>query len=715
MFRSNRLPLRSRRARTCLPVLLLSTVSHAAFADGGDGGEPPHADRIEEIVVSTNIEGRTLHQTVIGTTVLREEEIARQMDGTLGETLRRQPGISSTFFGPGASRPVIRGLGGDRIRVLDSGIGSVDASSTSPDHAVAVEPALAERIEILRGTSMLVYGSSATGGVINVMDGRIPDRVPENGFEAGVSVGHSTVNDGEDAAAAVNVAAGKLGGADLVLHLDGSWRDSDDYKIPGFAESQRLRDMEEAEEEGDEHEGEEEAFGIIENSFSKSKSASAGLSLIGEKGFIGVNVKLQRSDYGIPAGHHHHEEEGEEEGGHEEEAGVAIDLDQTRVDLMGEYHFDDGWFEKAKVRFGYGDYEHAEIEGNETGTIFANKGYEARLDLIENLGGNWSGTSGVQVTSRDFSAIGDEAFVPPTKSHQYGLFTLKNLELDNWHIDFGGRLEHTTHKADELGVSLDFTGFSASAGLGYDFSETTFAGINIFRTERAPTTEELFSNGPHLATSAYELGDVTLGKETAQGIEASAGYRGERFSGTVNAYITRYDNFIYEVATGEEIDELTVFSFKAADARFMGFEAQGDFHAASFDTSAFGTVDIHLTGQMDLVRAKLLDVTGNDRLPRIPPLSALVGFEVDAGAFDFRTELEIAGAQKRTSEFEIPTDSYAMWNAYLSIHPFEDKDISLDLKAMNLTNSDARQHTSFLKDSVPLPGRNFRVGLRAKF
>lgn len=712
--------------------LLTSTILTAAItgpAHAAVAAAPPLEEQLEEIVVSGAYEGRKLGETILGATVLRKDEILRQLDGSIGETLRRQPGMSSTFFGPGASRPIIRGLGGDRIRVLDAGLGSIDASSTSPDHAVAVEPALAERIEILRGTAMLMYGSSAAGGVVNVFDGRIPTSEPEDGFDAALRYGHDTVSNGDEATAAFNALVGTFGDATLLLHGDFTFRDTDDYDIPGFAESDAFHDAEEHEdEEGedhaedhddhDAHEEEERIFGTVENSATKTTGGSGGLTFLFKDGFIGMNLKKLDSQYGVPGGHAHahgEEEHHDEEEGQEEEAPVTIDLDQIRFDLHGELARDFGWFQKAKFRFGYADYEHTELEGDEVGTVFANKGWEGRLDLIEKGGESWSGATGIQIRRRDFSAIGAEAFVPPTITNQYGLYTVKEFTFDRLMVEVGGRYERTDYDADAIGISRSFDGFSVSAGAGYDLSDAAFIGINAFRTERAPSTEELFSNGPHLATNAFELGDPDLGLETALGVEATFTYATGPFSFVLNGFVTSYDDFIYERETGEEDDELEVFEFTANDATFYGFEAKTEYHVGTYKTASFGDIDVHLDGQLDLVRAELKDAGEDGYLPRIPPLSGLVGVEASALSFDLRTELEYAAEQNRVTEHELPTDDYLLWNAYFTLRPFKNKNYSFELKGTNLGNVEARQHTSFLKDQVPLPGRNVKISFRAAF
>lgn len=697
---------------------LLASSAIVGVAAPSFAAAPPLEEQLEEIVVSGAYEGRKMGETILGATVMRKDEILRQLDGSLGETLKRQPGISSTFFGPGASRPIIRGLGGDRIRVLDAGIGAIDASSTSPDHATAVEPALAERIEILRGTAMLMYGSSAAGGVVNVFDGRIPTDLPEGNFEGAARYSHGTVNDGDEFTAAINAVIAKVGNGTLVAHGDFMYRDTDDYKIPGYAESEVLH---EAEEEGEDHDHEdeggheEEAFGVMENSATQTSGGSGGLSLVFSDGFLGFNIKKLDSQYGVPGGHGHGEEEPAAEEDHADEEGVTIDLDQIRYDLHGELSRDFAWFKKAKLRFGYADYEHAEIEGDEIGTVFKNKGWEGRLDLIEKGGDNWDGATGIQLRRRDFSAIGDEAFVPPTITNQFGLYSVKEFNLQRFSLELGGRFEHTKYTSDELAVSRKFNGISLSSGLGYDLSDAAFLGISVSRTERAPSSEELFSNGPHLATNAFERGNHDLGLETALGFEATFSYTSGPISLVINGFLTDYDDFIYEAATGEEEDGLPVFEFMAHDARLYGFEAKTEYHAGSYKSETFGDIDFHIDGQADFVRAKLSNIDGNNNLPRIPPFSALLGVEASAELFELRTELEYAAAQNRISGHELATKDYVLWNAYLTMRPFQNKNLSLGLKATNIGNVEARQHTSFLKDQVPLPGRNIQVSFSAAF
>ncbi|PCI62072.1 MAG: TonB-dependent receptor [Kordiimonadales bacterium] len=692
---------------TALRVLLASTALCTAWVPVASAAEdastrestipytaPPAERDFEEIVVSGAFEGRKLSETILGGTILRQEDLARQLAGSLGETLKRQPGISSTFFGPGASRPIIRGLGGDRIRILDFGLGSIDASSTSPDHAVAIEPALAKRIEILRGSALLVYGSSAAGGAINVFDGRIPTKVPEGGFDGAVRYGHNTGDDGDEFSGAFNAELAKIGDSSILFHGDISYRDTDDYSIPGFARSAQLRASDPLADPAD------EPRDIVANSATETLSGSAGLSAVFDNGFFGANVRALDSEYGVPGS-------GEE--------GVTIDIEQTRFDLHGELEGNFGLFKKAKFRFGYADYLQLEIEDGAVGTVFSNEGFEGRLDFVEKGGDNWNGSTGIQVRSRDFSAVGEEAFVPPTLTTQIGIYTVKELSTDSWKFEFGGRFEYTKHTSDTLGITRSFNGVSLSAGAGYNLSDNSFFGVSISRTERAPSTEEIFSNGPHLATEAFEIGDLSLGLETAIGIEATFNYSDEIYSFIANVFLTSYDDFVFEVETGATLDDLAVFQFNAGDAQFYGFETKAEFQLGASSSEFWGELDYSFDAQLDYVRATLRNVSGNNALPRIPPLSALIGISAIGTKFDLRTELEYSAGQNRATDFETTSDAYWLWNTYFTLHPFENRGLSLEVRATNLTNTTARQHTSFLKDVVPLPGRTFKISLRAEF
>ena len=665
-------------------------------------------DTEDEIFVSGSPLDQTVEDALVGVSSLDGEELARNVSGTIGETLRREPGVSSTFFGAGASRPIIRGQGGDRIRVLSNGIGSIDASSASPDHAVAVEPALAERVEIVRGTSILRYGSSGAGGVVNVLDGRLPMEAPEDGLDGAIRFGGTTVDSGEEVAGGVTATLLEDNDLQIVGHVSGTWRDADNYDIPGFAESAAFIAQEEAEggEEGEEEE--EEVRDTLPNSYVEADSVAGGISFIGSNGFLSFSVKDSNTTYGIPGGHGH--EEGEEEGEEEEEEGeVFIDLEQTRYDVNARFNINNSFFEALTIHGGYADYGHIEFEGpGEPGTVFSNEGWEARFELLQREHGNMRGAYGLQFRQRDFSAIGEEAFVPPTETEQFGIYTFQEYNNGPWHFEGALRYENTDHQNSVDGVELSFNGVSASIGGQYSQDNYSIAAT-VFRTERAPTTEELFSNGPHLATDQFEVGDLTLDEEVATGAEIIVRLGNDKASLTVNGFYTDYSDYIFEAATGAEEDGLPVFQFQAEDATFAGFEIEGQALLG-----AFAGFDISSDIVLDYVDASI-DVTGNDNLPRIPPFGATFGIDADCEILGLRAEVEYAAEQDEVTTFELPTDSYTLVNLYADWRPFDSKDITLSAALLNASDEEARIHSSFLKDTVPLPGRNWRLSVRYAF
>lgn len=705
--------------RTSVLTLLLSTsvsVPLSAIADEID----------DEIVVTASPLAGSVDDAITGVSILSGDELADRIAGTIGETLKSEPGVSSTFFGAGASRPIIRGQGGDRVRVLTNGIGSIDASSASPDHAVAAEPAQAERIEVLRGASLLRFGSSGSGGIVNVIDGRIPT-VSQDGLSGAVRFGASSVDQGRELAGSIDYGLSP----NLVLHLDGTWRETSDYRIPGEAESEIFHELEHEDEEHDEdedhdedHEEEEEDVpdtGQLENSFAKSKSLTGGLSYVGGRGFLGVAVHRFESDYGVPGGHGHgheeehhdedededHDEDHEDEHGEEEEAGVTIGLEQTRIDVNGALNFD-GFFEKLQVFGGYADYKHTEFEGpGVVGTVFANEGFETRIEAIQAKRNDWAAAYGVQIRERDFSAIGEEAFVPPTKTQQFGIYTFQEKGFGDLHVEGAARYESTQQEDSQSGTSRTFNLVSLSGGGDYHVSETVRLGATLFRTERAPTTEELFSNGPHLATNQFERGDATLGKETATGIEAAFRHKAEGHFVTLNAFYTDYTDYIFESETGAEEDELPVYQFVGEDASFKGFEIHG-----GLELGSIGGFDIKADSLAEYVRAK----TKSGNLPRIPPLSVLTGVEAENDRLKFRAELDYAAKQNKLAHEEIPTEDYSQVNLFATWKaPLNAQDVRLKLSVLNLFDSEARQHTSYLKDMAPLPGRDVRFSIASSF
>ncbi|HYI09566.1 MAG TPA: TonB-dependent receptor [Thermoanaerobaculia bacterium] len=634
----------------------------------------------EEIVVTATPGGRGSSEVVQPVNVLTADELTSKLQPTLGETLAQEPGVSSTYFGPGSSRPVIRGLGGDRIRILEEGIGTGDASNVSPDHAVSVDPASAERIEIVRGPATLLYGSNAIGGVVNVLDNRIPSDVPAQ-LTGTTELRLGSVADERGGTVAVNGGKGKL-----AWHLDLLRRNTDDYSISGPA---------------DVHDDEES--GVVENTATRSTGATVGASWVGARGFFGASFGGLDSRYGIP-GHHHHEE-GEAE---EEEAPVQIELEQRRFDLRGELNPSGGFFRNVRLRAGSADYEHVELEGSEVGTRFLNDSWEGRVEATHRPFGLLTGSMGVQVMSRDFEAIGAEAFVPPSETKARAAFLFEEATRGPWTLQFGTRYEHQDVSAEGDLPDRNFGGISGSVGAIYRPAPQYAVAVSLARGVRAPTAEELYSNGPHLATSSFEIGDPNLDEETSVGLDVSLRKTEGKFHGEVTFFSNRFDGFVFGNPSEEEADGLRVFRYMQQDAHFRGLEA-----SAHFELWHAEPHHIELELGTDYIRATL-DDGGN--LPRIPPQRHSATLSYTGDRFHGMAEVRYVAAQDEVAAFEEPTGSYTLVNANIGYRFFFTRTVhDILLRGTNLTDKLARSHVSPLKEIAPLPGRDVSLSYRVTF
>lgn len=671
-------------------ALLLASASVVLAAAGPALAEEAPDKTVSELVVTGAPYAVSLDSATTSIDILKREELEAGPPGGLGDALSGLPGIRSTFFGPGASRPVIRGLAGPRVMVLTNGMGAIDASALSPDHQVATDPQEAERIEVLRGPSALAYGGSAIGGVVNIIDDRIASQRVE-GLHGRVNGEASSVDDGEQVSSAL-----KYGVGNWVVSVDGSHRESEDYDIPVPAESRR-----QIESEGEEYPG--KIASTVHNTGVELSAYGAGLSYVGDAGFLGVSVKRTETTYGVP-GHAH--EDGEEPEAGEEEGDVSIDLEQTRYDLHGELNGDFGPFSTVRVSAGYADYEHVELEGGSPGTRFLSDGWEGRVELVQAERDGWKGAVGVQGLKRNFDAIGDEALVPRTKISEAGVFTLQRLDRDAWGVEGGLRLD--TRKLDSLAGERDFTNVSASVGGFLRPAEGWFLGLSASRTSRAPTEEELFADGPHPATRTYESGDDTLDQEIAYSLDATVHYNSGPWTSDLHAFGVRYDGFIDLTPTGvDDADSgLAIFHFVQTDATFWGAEAE-----AAYRVWQAGDKNLSLEGAADYVRGD----TDLGAPARIPPWSVTGRAVFEGGWWTGKVEVRHVAEQDRVADFELPTDDYTMVNASVTFRPLPDRDLRLFLDGRNLTDVEAREHASFLKDLAPLPGRNIRFGIGYSF
>ncbi|MDP2765564.1 MAG: TonB-dependent receptor [Brevundimonas sp.] len=667
---------------------LLSAAGLSALAGAAAAQDAPRTAALDDIIVTGTPFGVTDRASLLAVEVLNEEDLAVAPASTLGDLVNGLPGVRSTNFAPGASRPVIRGLSGPRVQVLTNGLGMIDASSVSPDHQVAVDPAEARRIEIVRGPSTLVFGGSAIGGVVNIIDDRIPTEPAEGGLEGHLSAQASTVDDGTSFGGRLKANAGPL-----VFTVDAFTRSASDYDIPVFPESQRLLD-EEGEEAGDER--------TVENTFVELDQYGAGVSWVGSRGYIGASVKHVETTYGVP-GHAHEPDPLDPDA---EEETVSIGLEQTRYDVRGELTFDAGPFSAARLSAGWADYAHTEFEGDEVGTRFFSEGYEGRFELIQRERDGWQGVVGGQLLDRTFDAIGDEAYVPRTEIAEQGLYTVQRF--DRGGLGFEGGLRLDNRSLESLAGERDFTNVSASAGAFFRPSAPLFLGLSVARNERAPSEVELFAEGAHIATGAFEVGNIDLDSEVATSIEATVHYASGPFEFDLHAYHASYDGFIDLRPTGlEDPDsELPIFEYVQTGATFRGFEAE-----ASYRLWEDGERSLDLTGAADWVRAS----TDLGPAARIPPWSATAGLDWTSRLFDVGLEVRRVAEQDRTTAFELPTDGYTMVNLKGAVRPFADRNVVLFAEAANLTDTEAREHASFQKDIAPQPGRSLRVGATYRF
>lgn len=648
----------------------------------------------EELVVTASPDAASAEDLVRPASVLAGDELLAALEPTLGETLAGEPGVHSTYFGPGASRPIIRGLGGDRIRVLEAGLGVGDVSTTSPDHAVALEAMTSERIEIVRGPATLLYGSSAVGGVVNVLDGSIPDYLPESRISGEVTLRGASAAEERAGAASLTGALGRF-----AWHAGASRRETDDYEIPGRAGA------------GEGHEDEaEEPAGVLPNSSLESESVRLGLSWIGDDGFLGVSASGFDTLYGVPGHAHGGEgEEPDEAEGHGDEA-VRIDLEQRRVDLRGEITRDFGPLRGVKVRFGTADYEHRELEGGEVGTRFLSDSWEGRVEARHRPLGALTGAWGFQAGRRDFEAIGEEAFVPANDSESWALFVFEELAAGALTWQAGARYEsQRVDVGDPALPDRSFTGVSGSLGVAWKASENVAVSASLSRSVSAPNPEALYSNGPHLATRTFEIGDPSLDAETSLGFDLGGHLDLGRVHVEAALFLNRVDDFVYEAFTDEVEDGLPVVRFRQDDAELVGGEIEAHVELVHGE-------DRHLELDLstDWVRAELVE--GGEPLPRIPPVRYGVGLSWRQGAWSARAGARRFQRQDRVAALETETGGYTLVEASLGRRFFLGATVhDLMLSATNLTDEEARVHTSFLKDEAPLPGRDLRLTWRLAF
>ena len=710
---------RFQTTRLCVAIALAFPFVATAQLAGNTSAEP------QVVVVTGNPLGSQLFELSTPVSVLSGQNLLLQSASTLGETLARQPGISASYFGPNASRPVIRGLDGDRVKIMQDGIGMVDLSALSPDHATTLDPLVVERIEVVRGAATLLYGGSAIGGVVNVIDNRIPESAIEKiGGRFQLKAG--SVDDERSGALVLEGGNGRV-----AFHVDANSRRNDDLRIPNFAHSDRQRQLEGP--------ALAQAQGRLPNSAGQASGGAAGASLTFDTGYVGLSYSGFDAKYGTVA-----------------EPNVVIDMHSTTWNLAGEWRAngDTGRdtagnaIESVKFKYGNTDYKHAELEAGAVGTTFASKGNEVRVEVLHQkiaaFGSVFRGAIGAQFSSNEVSAVGAEALLPLVKTDAKALFIFEQTELGNLTLNFGGRVDKTTLKSagggpvDPLTLlprfdpaqTRDFPTRSGAIGGVYKLNATFALAANLAHTERAPTYTELFASGPHVATGQYEVGNTSLNKERSNGADMRLRWRDGANSASIGAFYSRFSNYMVVgnsgnlrgvdgelnpldadangVADGSGEALLPEATFRAVRAKHRGFEAEAKFRLIN----TANPLDLHLSG--DYVRANNSD-TG-EPLPRITPLRLGVGVEWTVGQINARLDTNQVFQQNRVAANELPTSGYTMADAAV-IYSFGSPALRLEAfgKISNLFNTEARTHSSVLKDISPLPGRGVTIGLRGRF
>lgn len=664
----------------------------------------PQVHQLQAITVTAHPLNPNENDFASAVNVVEKEQLA-QGAATLGDALKGQLGIHSDNFGPGASRPVIRGQTAPRVKVLTDSSEVMDASQISPDHAVTVDPVLATKIEVLRGPSTLLYGGGAIGGVVNVLDEKIPTQMPENGISGEVHLRGNTVANEKLGAAGVTVGLGDQ----FALRIEGDKRETDDYRVSGYK-----------------HEGEAEKR--VDGTWNKGENVSLGLSWIGDKGFVGVGYTERNDKYALPGhsheyeschphgthlhcgghddhGHDAHEDEHDHEHAHDHEAAPWVDLKSKRFDLRAEYQQPFAGIEKVRARASYTDYQHSEIEENEVATTFKNKGYDGRLEFVHTPLAGWEGVFGVQYSNFDFSALGEEGFLPKTNTENLAAFLIEHYQWNDVHFELGGRVEKQTIDVDESGYkNYDDTAFSASAAANWAFVPDHVTSLTLSYGERMPNAQELYANGVHLATNTYEIGNQNLDKEKSQNIELGLRKIDGDLRYAANIFYNKVDDYIY-AHTLDRHENFRLIEYRQDDANFYGAEAE-----VSYQFSPFYRGKVFA----DHVRAEL-DQGGD--LPRIPATRAGVRFDADFldgihGGIEYIYGLK----QDHIASFESETDAYHLVNLDVSYDKSLNDRLSYQvyLQANNLLDETYYNHASYLS-TIPQQGRNFTAGVRFRF
>jgi len=641
-------------------------------------------EKLDKVVVTGNpLRSQDLTQA---SNVLSGDALTLTRGASLGETLQGLPGVAATNFGPNSSRPTIRGLDGDRVRMLSNSGASVDASSLSFDHAVPVDPLVVDRIEVLRGAAALLYGGNAIGGVVNTLDNRIP-----RGPQAGLS-GAAEVRLGGAARERNGAVVLDGGSSQFAWHADLAGRSASDTAVPRFSSDDGSGSVSNTR---------------IRNSAADSHGGALGASLLFAKGYAGVSIDDYRNEYGVTV-----------------EPDVTIRMQRQRLATAGEWHDENAPLRRIRWQLSRTRYEHAEVEGTgEIGTVFNSRGTDLRLEAEHAPLGPIKGVLGLQWERSDFSALGEEALVPSTQTRSGALFLLEQYSSGPWSLSAGARAESVRVRADEdarfgPASSRSFSPRSLSLSSSYKLAGDWSLSANLNSSQRAPMFYELHANGVHVASGAFEIGDAQLGLERARGVDLGLKWQNADSLLRFNVYQTRFASYIALDATGNVVEEggeeLPEYAFKSVPARLRGFELEGRWGLPAL--AGLPGAKLALTGQLDGVRGD--NRATGEPLPRLAPLRASLGLDASQGAWSGRVELRLAARQDRVPTLDTPTAGYGMFKLSLARQfRLAEMDALWYLKLDNLGNKLAYSATSVatLRDLSPLAGRSLHTGLQVRF
>ncbi|MFN3072512.1 zinc piracy TonB-dependent receptor ZnuD [Acinetobacter sp. TY2] len=686
-----------------ITTILASTTSTLLWADE----EIPSSQSINKLE-SITITAHPLDQTDVDFGVADQNisrEKLQESGTTLGEALKNELGIHSNSFGSGSSRPVIRGQEGARVKVTQNATETMDVSSLSPDHAVTIDPQLAQKIEVIRGPSTLLYGAGSVGGLVNVTDTKIPTQMPENGYEGNVGLRYNSGNDEKMTHAGTTVGLG----SNVALRLEGLKRDANDYITPNYFHD---------------HDGELEKEKRVGNTFSESENVNVGLSWIGERGFAGVSYSNRQDKYGLP-GHSHEYESchphgdhlhcgGDDHSGHDHsghdhnedhahENGPWIDMKTERYDFRSELNEPFAGFKKLRAQASYTDYQHDEIEGSEAMTTFKSKGYEGRIELVHNPLAKWEGVWGIQASQQKLDVTGEEATLAPNETQKYSLFGVEHRQFGDFHVELGTRLDHQIVDVDSEQKDFDGNAFSYSGAVNWDFKPNYKLSLLGSHQERLPLAQELYAHGGHFATNTYELGNDGLDNEKSNNVELGLHYDDDKLSYHVHLYHNWFDNYIY-AKTLDQYENFRLIEYSQDKAKFYGTEAEVAYQFNDiYKTSLFG----------DYVRGKI----DSDNAPRVP--AGRLGTRINADFDDHwsgSAEYSHVFNQDKFAAYEHETQGYNMVNIGLAYkYPLADRqEAKVFFNANNLLDEQVYEHSSFLSN-IPQMGRNFVIGVDYKF